>query len=50
MSALGEKSFCVLKYQTSKSVFIAQREIRAKYAKDPPTNMKNRALFKQLQQ
>ena len=33
MIALGEKSFCVLEYHTSKSVVTAQCAFRAKYAK-----------------
>jgi len=33
MAAPGEKSFCVLKYHTSKSVVTVQRAFRAKYAK-----------------
>jgi len=37
MAAPGENSFCVLGYQTSKSVVTVQRAFRAKYAKDPPT-------------
>jgi len=37
MAAAGEKSFCVLEYHTSKSVFTVKRAFRAKYAKDPPT-------------
>ena len=37
MAAPGEKSFCVLEYQTSKSVVTARRAFRAKYAKGPPT-------------
>ena len=34
----GEKSFCALEYQASKSVVTAQRTFCAKYAKDPPTD------------
>jgi hypothetical protein len=34
MAALGEKSFCVLQYRTSKSVVTVQRAFHAKYAKD----------------
>jgi hypothetical protein len=48
MAAPGEKSFCVLEYHTSKSVVIAQREFRAKYAKDPPTEKTIRAWYKQF--
>ena len=33
MAAPGEKSFCVLEYHTSKSVFTVQRAFRAKHAK-----------------
>jgi len=33
MAALGEKSFNVLEYHTSKSVVTVQRAFRAKYAK-----------------
>jgi hypothetical protein len=43
MAAPGEKSFCVLEYQTSKSVVTVQRAFRAKYAKDPPTDKSIRA-------
>ena len=46
MAAPGEKSFCVLKYHTSKSVITVQRAFRAKYAKDPPTDKKIRAWYK----
>jgi hypothetical protein len=38
MATLGEKSFCVLKYHTSKSVVTVQRVFCAKYAKDPTTD------------
>ena len=38
MAALRKKSFCVLEYPTSKSVFTVQRAFRAKYAKDRPTD------------
>jgi hypothetical protein len=37
MAVPGEKWFCVLEYQTIKSVVTVQRAFRAKYAKDPPT-------------
>jgi len=47
MAAAEEKSFCVLEYQTSKSVVTAQRAFRAKYAKDPPTDT-IRAWYKQF--
>jgi hypothetical protein len=50
MAALGDKSFCVLEYHTSKSVVTVQRAFRAKYAKDPPTDKTIRARYKQLQQ
>ena len=33
MAALGDKSFCVLEYHTSKSVVTVQRAFRAKCAK-----------------
>jgi hypothetical protein len=45
MAALGEKSFCVLQYHTSKSVVTVQLAIRAKYAKDPPTDKTIRARY-----
>jgi hypothetical protein len=48
MVALGEKSFCVLEYHTSKSVVTVQRAFRAKYAKDPPTDKTIRAWYKQF--
>ena len=48
MAALGEKSFCVLEYHTSKSVVTVQRAFRAKYAKDPPTDKTIRAWYKQF--
>ena len=32
MAAPGEKSFCVLEYHTSKSVFTVQRAFRGKYS------------------
>jgi hypothetical protein len=38
MAALGEKSFCVLEYHTSKSAVTVQRAFRANYAKDRPTD------------
>jgi len=37
MAAPGDKSFGVLEYHTSKSVFTVQRAFRAKYAKNPPS-------------
>ena len=46
MAAPGEKSFCVLKYHTSKSVVTVQRALRAKYAKEPPTDKIIRASYK----
>jgi len=48
MAAPGEKSFCVLEYHTSKSVVTVQRAIRAKYAKDTPTDKTFRARYKQF--
>jgi len=48
MAALGEKSFCVLEYHTSKSVVTVQRAFRAKYAKDLPTDKTIRAWYKQF--
>ena len=39
MAAPGEKSFCVLEYHTSSSVVAVQRAFRAKYTKDPPTDL-----------
>ena len=48
MATLGEKSFCVLKYHTSKSVVTVKSAFRAKYAKDPPTDKTIRAWYKQF--
>ena len=48
MAAPAEKSFCVLKYHTSKSVVTVQRVFRAKYAKDPPTDKTIRAWYTQF--
>jgi len=48
MAAAGEKSYCVLEYDTSKSVVTVQRAFRAKYAKDPPTDKTIRAWYKQF--
>jgi len=48
MAAPGEKSFCVLEYQTSKSVVTVQRAFRAKYGKDPPTDKIVRAWYQQF--
>ena len=48
MAAPGQKSFCVLEYNTSKSVVTVQRAFRARYAKDPPTDKIIRAWYKQL--
>jgi len=48
MAALGKKLFCVLVYQTSKSVVTVQRAFRAKYSKDPPTDKTIRAWYKQF--
>jgi hypothetical protein len=50
MAVPGEKSFCVLEYHTSESVVTVQREFRAKYAKDTPTDKTICAWYKQLQQ
>ena len=47
MAAPGAKSFCVLEYQTSKSVVTVQHAFRAKYAKDPPADKTIRAWYKQ---
>ena len=44
----GRKSFCVLEYDTSKSVVTVQRAFRVKYAKDPPTDKTIRAWYKQF--
>jgi hypothetical protein len=48
MATPGEKSFCVLEYHTSKSLFTVQRAFRAKYVKDPPTDKTIRAWYKQF--
>ena len=48
MAAPGEKSFCVLEYNTSKSVVTVQRAFRAKYAQDPTTDKTIRAWYKQF--
>ena len=48
MTAPGEKLFCVLNYDTSKSVVTVQRAFLAKYAKDPPTVETIRAWYKQF--
>jgi len=48
MAAPGEKSFCVLEYQTSKSVVTVQHAFRAKYAKNPPTDKTICAWYKKL--
>jgi hypothetical protein len=48
MATLGEKSFCVLQYHTSKSVVTVQRAFGAKHAKDPPTDKTIRAWYKQF--
>jgi hypothetical protein len=48
MAAWGEKSFCVLKYHTSKYVVAVQRAFRAKYAKDLPTDKTIHAWYKQF--
>ena len=47
MAASGEK-FCMLEYQTGKSMVAVQRAFRAKYAKDPPTEKTIRAWYKQF--
>ena len=44
----GEKSSCVLEYQTSKSVVTVQRAFRAKCAQVPPTDKTARAWYKQF--
>jgi hypothetical protein len=43
-----EKSFCLLENHTSNSVVPVQRAFRAKYVKDPPTDKKIRAWYKQF--
>jgi hypothetical protein len=48
MAALGEKSFCVLEYHTSKSAVTVQRAFRSKYAKDPPADNIIRAWYTQF--
>jgi len=48
MAAPGEKSLCVLEYQTIKSVVTVQRAFRAKYAKDSPTLKTILASYKQF--
>ena len=48
MAALGEKSFCMLEYYTSKSVVTVQCAFRAKYEKDPPTDKTVHAWYKQF--
>jgi len=48
MAAPREKSFCVLEYHTSKSVFTVQRAFRAKYAKDSHTDKTILAWYKQF--
>jgi hypothetical protein len=48
MAALGEKSFCVLEYHTSKSVVIVRRAFRVKYAKNPPKDKTIRAWCTQF--
>ena len=48
MAAPGEKSFCVMEYHMSKSVFTVKRAFCAKYAKDPPTDKNIRAWYKQF--
>jgi len=48
MAAPREKSFCVLEYRMSKSVVTVKRELRAKYAEDPPTDKTIRAWYKQF--
>jgi hypothetical protein len=46
--AVPREKFCVLVYQTSKSVVNVQRAFRAKYAKDPPADKTIRACYKQF--
>jgi hypothetical protein len=48
MNAPREKSFCVLQYQTGKSVVTVQRAFLVKYAKDPPIDKTIRASYKQF--
>jgi hypothetical protein len=48
MDAPGEKSFCMLEYNTSKSVVTVQRAVRAEFAKDRPTDKTIRAWYKQF--
>jgi hypothetical protein len=48
MATPGEKSFCVLDYHTSNSVITVQCAVRAKYAKDPPTDQTIHAWYKQF--
>jgi hypothetical protein len=48
MAAPGEKSFCVLKYDASRSVVTVQPAFRAKNIKDPPTDKTIRAWYKQF--
>jgi len=48
MAAPGEKSFCVLEYQTSKSVVTVQCAFRAKYLKDPRSDKTIHAWYKQF--
>jgi len=48
MAAPGKESFCVLEYHMSKSVVTVQRALRAKYAKDPPTDKTIRVWYTQF--
>jgi hypothetical protein len=48
MAVLGEKSFYVLEYHASRSVVTVQCALRAKYAKDPPTDKIIRAWYNQF--
>ena len=48
MAVPGEKSFCVLEYDTSKCAVTVQRAFRAKYAKDWPADKTIRAWYKQF--
>jgi len=48
IAAPGEKSYCVLEYQTSKSVVTVQRAFHANYAKDPPTDKTIHVRYKQF--
>ena len=45
MATMGEKSFCVLEYRTSKSAVTVQRAFHSKY---PPTDKTIRVWYKQF--